>query len=131
VIHGDFGIHNLIFPSKGPPVPIDFELSRRDWRMNDLISAAGKHRLRGGAYDLESMRVFIEAYDERLPLAPSERELFAQIWSHYKLRAAVQYWNSYHLTEGPARKLQSALDSISQAREVLENPTPIQQLATT
>lgn len=128
VIHGDFGIHNLIFPAHEPPVPIDFELSRRDWRINDLISAAGKHRFRGGSYDLESMKTFMGAYDDELGLGDPERKLIAEAWAHYKLRAAVQYWNSYHLTEGPTRKLRSALDSLAQARQVLEDPDPVRRL---
>jgi Ser/Thr protein kinase RdoA (MazF antagonist) len=131
VIHGDFGIHNLIFPRNESPVPIDFELSRRDWRLNDLISATGKHRFKDGGYDVESMRVFINAYDEENQLLASERELMAEAWAHYKLRAAVQYWNSYHSTGGPARKLRSALDSISQADQVIENPEPIRLLVRT
>ncbi len=129
VIHGDFGIHNLIFPRNGDPVPIDFELSRRDRRINDLISATGKHRFKGGAYDIESMRVFARAYDGVYPLTDRERSLMAEAWAHYKLRAAVQYWNSYHSTNGPARKLRSALDSISQADQVISDPAPIRSLA--
>lgn len=129
VIHGDFGIHNLIFNPSAQPIPIDFELSRLDWRVNDLISALGKHRFNRNEYDFESMRTFMAEYDRRFPLADRERELFAEAWAHYKLRAAVQYWNSYHLTEGPARKLRSALDSIAQARWVLDNPDPIHDLA--
>lgn len=128
VIHGDYGIHNLIFPADRSPVPIDFELSRLDWRINDLISAAGKHRYRGGDYDLESMKTFLRAYDDRFRLDDQERKLMAEAWSHYKLRAAVQYWNSYHQTQGPTRKLRSALDSIAQARQVMADPDPIRQL---
>jgi Ser/Thr protein kinase RdoA (MazF antagonist) len=129
VIHGDFGIHNLIFPKGTAPVPIDFELSRRDWRLNDLISATGKHRFKDGSYDLESMKVFVASYDRRFPLTAGERRLLAEAWAHYKLRAAVQYWNSYHVTSGPIRKLRSAIDSLAQARQVLEDPGPVRALA--
>jgi Ser/Thr protein kinase RdoA (MazF antagonist) len=129
VIHGDFGIHNLIFPRGSEPVPIDFELSRRDWRINDLISAVGKHRYKGGDYDLESMRVFLQSYDRAFGLSASERGLMAETWAHYKLRAAVQYWNSYFLTGGPTRKLRSALDSMAQAEGVIDDPSQIRSLA--
>lgn len=128
VIHGDFGIHNLIFPPKSPPVPIDYELSRRDWRVNDLISATGKHRFKDGSYDRQAMRVFLKAYEQSSPLTEEERAVMPMAWAHYKLRAAVQYWNSYHQTDGPIRKLRSALDSMSQAQEVLDDPNSIRSL---
>lgn len=129
VIHGDYGIHNLLFPRAGSPTPIDFELSRLDWRINDLISAVGKHRFKGQRYDFESMRTFMAAYDGSYPLSEQERALFVEAWRFYKLRAAVQYWNSYFQTNGPARKLRSALDSIKQADWVRDHPEAVRDLA--
>jgi glycosyltransferase involved in cell wall biosynthesis/Ser/Thr protein kinase RdoA (MazF antagonist) len=132
VIHGDYGLHNLLFQLDGQPpcaVPVDFELSRLDWRINDLISALGKYRYRGGHYDFESMQTFVAAYAAAFPLTDEEVRLLPEAWRLYKLQAAVQYWNSYFETDGPARKLESALDSIEQAHWVLDRPAIISQLA--
>jgi Ser/Thr protein kinase RdoA (MazF antagonist) len=129
VIHGDFGLHNLLFRAAGPAVPVDFELSRVDLRVNDLISVLGKHRYTGGTYDLESMQVFMAAYSALAPLTADERRWFSRSWCRYKLEAGVQYWISYFDTDGPTRKLRSALDSIEQARQVADRPETIAALA--
>jgi Ser/Thr protein kinase RdoA (MazF antagonist) len=128
VIHGDFGMHNLIFPPLGDPVPLDFEVARLDWRVNDLISALGKYRYGGGTYDLESMETFIRAYADVLPFTADELRLLPPAWRLYRLRAAVQYWNSYFETDGPVRKLGSALHAIGQSRWVVDHPEAIRRL---
>jgi Ser/Thr protein kinase RdoA (MazF antagonist) len=128
VVHGDYGLHNLVFPRVDLAVPVDFELARFDWRLFDLISVLGKHRYRGGHYDLESMLAFLGAYSRTYALTPDERLLLPEAWKLYKLQAAVQYWNSYFETDGPVRKLAAALDSIAQADLVAEHPAIIHRL---
>jgi len=128
VIHGDYGLHNLLY-SRGVAIPVDFEVARLDWRVNDLVSALGKHRYRGGHYDFESMEVFARAYGAVYPLTAIEQEKFADAWRLYKLQAAVQYWNGYFQTNGPVRKLASAVDSIEQASWVEENSPVLGDLA--
>jgi len=128
IIHGDYGIHNLLFQRGGRATPVDFELSRLDWRLNDLISAMVKHRYTGGHYDFESMRTFMEAYSAEFPLSEDERLRFAEAWRLYKLQQAVQYWNSYFETDGPVRKLASAVDSIEQSDWVVEHREAISAL---
>ncbi len=127
VIHGDYGLHNLIYRADRA-IPVDFEVSRLDWRVNELVSVLGKHRYRGGRYDLESMRTFMTAYANVFPLTPDERSLFPEVWRSYKLQAAVQYWNSYFETGGPTRKLASAIDSIEQSKWVVDHPGVIHGL---
>ncbi len=58
-----------------------------------------------------------------------EQTLLPDIWRLYKLQSAVQYWNSYVETDGPIRKLDSALDAIEQAQWVTEHPEAIERLA--
>jgi Ser/Thr protein kinase RdoA (MazF antagonist) len=128
VVHGDYGLHNLVFPRPDLAVPVDFELSRLDWRLFDLISVLGKHRYRGGHYDLESMATLLAAYTEEFRLTPDERRLLPEAWRLYKLHAAVQYWRSYFDTAGPVRKLESALDSIAQADLIAEHPGLVRHL---
>ena len=128
VVHGDYGLHNLVFPYPDLAVPVDFELSRLEWRLFDLISVLGKHRYRGGRYDLESMVTLLGAYSTEFALTPDERRLLPDAWRLYKLQAAVQYWNSYFETNGPVRKLVSSLDSIAQADLVAEHPEIVRRL---
>jgi Ser/Thr protein kinase RdoA (MazF antagonist) len=128
VIHGDYGVHNLLFRSGDRAVPVDFELSRLDLRLNDIVSALVKYRYTGGVYDLISMETFLTAYAEVFPFTDAELDLLEPVWRSYKLQAAVQYWNSYFETAGPTRKLRSALDSIDQARWVAARPDVVDRL---
>jgi hypothetical protein len=73
-------------------------------------------------YDFESIQWFLEAYHAEFPLSADEWRLFPQVWRFYKLQGAVQYWNSYFETKGPARKLISARDAIAQADWVSNHP---------
>ncbi|MEN8198403.1 MAG: phosphotransferase, partial [Pseudomonadota bacterium] len=37
VIHGDFGIHNMLFHDNESATLLDFELARLEWRLSDLV----------------------------------------------------------------------------------------------
>lgn len=115
IIHGDYGLHNLLFRRDGTATPLDFELARLEWRLSDLVSCLAKLRYAHTAYDFESMQCFMEAYQAEYPLSADEWRFLPQVWRFYKLQAAVQYWNSYFETGGPTRKLVSARDAVDQA----------------
>lgn len=129
VIHGDYGLHNLIFQPGGVAIPVDFESSRLDWRLDDLISALAKYRFSAGLYDLEAMETFIRAYAAEYPLTANELDVLTDAWRFKKVRSAVRYWNSFFETGGPAEKLEKALNSISQADWVAEHPHVIGKLS--
>ena len=67
VVHGDYGLHNLLFPSPGQAVVVDFESARLDWRVNDLVSALGKYRRRDRQHDTQAMETFLRAYVAAVP----------------------------------------------------------------
>jgi Ser/Thr protein kinase RdoA (MazF antagonist) len=115
VIHGDYGLHNLLFQKDGTVTPVDFELARLEWRLSDLVSCLSRFRYAEGPYDFESIGWFVAAYDAELPLSDDEWRLFPLVWRFYKLQGAVQYWSSYFETGGPARKLAAARDAAEQA----------------
>jgi Ser/Thr protein kinase RdoA (MazF antagonist) len=128
VIHGDFGLHNLLFAPDGTAVPVDFEVARLDHRVNDLISAAGKFRTGDAEYDEEAIETFYRGYAVAWPLSEAELDRFADAWRRYRLRAAVQYWNSYFETDGPVRKLRSAIAAIEQASWPERHPDALERL---
>lgn len=115
VIHGDYGLHNLLFQRDGTVTPVDFELARLEWRLSDLVSCLSRLRYSAGPYDFPSIQWFLQAYHAEYPLSDDERQLFPLVWRYYKLQGAVQYWGSYFETGGPARKLISARDAVEQA----------------
>ncbi len=131
VIHGDYGLHNLLFSKDGVVMPLDFELARLEWRLSDLVSCLSRLRYskRGEvAYDFESMHWFMEGYQSEYPLSGDEWQLLPQVWRFYKMQGAVQYWNSYFQTRGPTRKLVSARDAMNQADWALSHPDRLLQL---
>ena len=133
VIHGDYGLHNLLFQKDGTITPVDFELARLEWRLSDLVSCLSRYRYgkhREVVYDFESMQWFMEGYQAVYPLSADEWQLFPQVWRFYKLQGAVQYWNSYFQTSGPVRKLRSARDAISQVDWVRQHPERLLELNT-
>lgn len=128
VIHGDYGLHNLLFGKGGTITPVDFELARLEWRLSDLVSCLSRFRYGGGAYDFESIRWFVEAYHAEHPLTSDERRRLPLVWRFYKLQGAVQYWSAYFETNGPARKLISARDAIEQAEWTARQPEALRAL---
>jgi Ser/Thr protein kinase RdoA (MazF antagonist) len=122
LIHGDYGIHNLIYQSLDRATPVDFELCRLEWRLSDLVSVVSKFRYKDGSYDLESIKCFLHAYQDEFPIPAEEWSLFPQVWQYYKLMKAVQYWSSYFETQGPARKLRSSQHELERATWAIENP---------
>jgi Ser/Thr protein kinase RdoA (MazF antagonist) len=128
IIHGDYGLHNLIFQGPDRATPVDFELARLEWRLSDLVSVVSKFRYGGGSYDFESIRQFMRAYQGEYPIGDGEWELFPLVWKHYKLVKAVQYWSSYFETGGPTRKLTSARDEVGQAAWAINNPRSVSEL---
>jgi Ser/Thr protein kinase RdoA (MazF antagonist) len=121
VIHGDYGLHNLLFTSLDSAVAVDFELSRLEWRMSDLVSVVSKFRYKDGSYDFEAITCFMHAYQAEYPITDEEWKHFPLIWKIYKLMKAVQYWSSYFETNGPVRKLFSSRDEIERASWALKN----------
>ena len=110
---------------------MDFELARLDWRVNDLVSTLGKHRFAGSGYDIAPMEGFLAGYAPEFPLTSDELALLSDAWQLYRLRAAVQYWNSYFQTDGPTSRLRSALQAIDQAAWIADHPEAIARLRRT
>jgi Ser/Thr protein kinase RdoA (MazF antagonist) len=122
IIHGDFGLHNIIFQGADHATPMDFELARLEWRLSDLVSCISKLRNRKGDYDKDSVTEILAAYQDEFPISEEEWQWFPFVWKYYKLAKAVQYWISYFETNGPAHKLALARDAVDQSTWLSEHP---------
>ncbi len=122
IIHGDYGLHNLVFPKNAPVTVLDFETARLEWRLSDLVSALSRLRFKNGSYDFETIKSFLRGYTSVFPIGADEWKWLPDVWRFYKLRSAIIYWNSYFETGGPARKLISARDAVQQADWVIQHP---------
>lgn len=107
VIHGDFGLHNLIFKSDGNVALIDFELARLEWRLSDLVITLPRLRA-------SSQAVFLNAYHTECPLSSDEWHYLPEVWQLRMLQGAVQYWNNY-FELGDTRRLAGARHRLEQA----------------
>ena len=128
IIHGDYGLHNIVFHRSGIVTPIDFESSRLEWRLSDLVSALSRLRYRNGVYNFESIRSFLTGYRSVYAIGEEEWQFLPLVWRFHKLRASLIYWNSYFETGGPARKLISARDAVGQADWAMKNPDMLLRL---
>ncbi|MBP1703721.1 MAG: family glycosyltransferase, partial [Chloroflexi bacterium] len=107
VIHGDFGLHNLLFKSDGNIALIDFELARLEWRLSDLVITLPRLRA-------SSQAVFLKAYHTEFPLSSDEWHYLPEVWQLRMLQGAVQYWNNY-FELGDNRRLAGARQRLEQA----------------
>jgi Ser/Thr protein kinase RdoA (MazF antagonist) len=128
IIHGDYGLHNLVVQSLNRATPVDFELARLEWRLSDLASCLSKMRTDVGTYDFESMYCFMRAYRAVFPISAEEWRYFPDVLKFYRLMGAIQYWKSYFETNGPARKLAAARDALEQSSWAREYPREVREL---
>ena len=129
VIHGDYGLHNLMFQGFDLVVPLDFELSRLDWRLNDLIHVfAGYLGVRGDERDVRTMEVFARAYASEFPLRTEEERVLFEAWRLSTLQSAVRHWHSSFQTDRPTAQLASAVRSIDRANWVVRHPDVVRRL---
>lgn len=110
VIHGDHGIHNVIVRKDGTFVLHDFELSRLDWRLIDLVIVLSRVSLRDG-------RPFLDGYDAAAGSPAGERRFLPEVWEHYRLCGAVQSWSTYERL-GDDRRLATARARVDEADQI-------------
>lgn len=120
IIHGDYGLHNLLFHGDGTVTVHDFELARLEWRLVDLIIVLSR-------LDEAQSRTFMAAYAAEFPLTDEEWQLLPQVWQYYRLRGAVQYWHNHFVMYGRNR-LTAAQKRIQGADWTLQNPSKLWQL---
>jgi Ser/Thr protein kinase RdoA (MazF antagonist) len=115
VIHGDYGIHNILFRREETPILHDFELSRSDWRLIDIVTVLSRVEARlAGA--------FLEGYDDVAGPPGDEWQSLSDVWQFYRLSGAVQSWFTYaRLGEG--RRLATARRRVEEADRISEDGT--------
>jgi Ser/Thr protein kinase RdoA (MazF antagonist) len=110
LIHGDYGVHNLLFRSDGTAVVTDFELARRDWRLIDLIIVLSRIPIDRG-------QSFVAGYRQREAIADDEWRHLSDVWQHYKLTGAIRSWHN-HFTHGGEQRLATARARVAEADRV-------------
>ena len=118
VIHGDYGFHNLIFHDGPELTVLDFELSRIEWRMYDIVMVLTRAWRSGMWKEFPTrMRAFLAGYESEYPLDRIERQFFDQIWTMQNLQLAVKNWDSYFKTGFRLDRLSRATNALTVARD--------------
>lgn len=112
VIHGDFGIHNILFRGDGAAVLHDFELARLDWRLIDVAAVLSRSSVEDG-------RAFLAGYRAVDVVPADEWRLLPQVWEYYRLAGAVQSWRNF-AEFGGVERLRTARRRIEEAARVAD-----------
>jgi len=110
VIHGDYGIHNLLVHRDGSLTLHDFELARLDWRLIDLVAVLSRISPRCG-------KAFLDGYDAVSGTSGEERRFLSEVWQHYRLCGAVGSWSTY-ARFGDERRLLTARRRVEEADRI-------------
>jgi glycosyltransferase involved in cell wall biosynthesis/Ser/Thr protein kinase RdoA (MazF antagonist) len=129
VIHGDYGLHNVVIRPDGVVVPIDLELARLDRRLNELILILGKHvDATGGLPDVGLVRALLVAYGSVFPLTDDERRSIDSAWRYQRLTSAVRFWLSAKESDAPEARIRAANMAIDRAGWIDEHPALVDEL---
>jgi Ser/Thr protein kinase RdoA (MazF antagonist) len=107
MIHGDYGVHNLLFRRDGVAVVTDFELARREWRLVDLIIVLSRISFDRG-------QAFLAGYREQAAIPADEWRYLSDVWQHYRLTGAIHSWHN-HLIHGGEQRLATARARVAEA----------------
>jgi Ser/Thr protein kinase RdoA (MazF antagonist) len=115
MIHGDVGLHNILFRRDGSATLLDFELARLDWRMIDIVtvlSRAGTRLAHG----------FLAGYEDVAGPPGDDWRFLPDVWQFYRLSGAVRSWRTYTLL-GDGRRLTTARGRVEEADRISEGGT--------
>lgn len=130
VIHGDFGLHNVLVVRDGTVVPVDLELARLDLRAHDLVLTIGKLRdARAAAPDVEAIEAFARGYAAATatPLTEPELARLPELWRRYHLASAIRAWDLFEGT-GRADRRDAAARALDRAGWLDARPDVVERL---
>jgi len=115
VIHGDYGLHNVVFRADDA-VPIDFELSRLDLRVSELVLFLARVvDAAPGSPDLGAWDALASGYSRVESLTTDEREAFGRVWRLQQLTSAVRNWQTSETAADPRVRIATAVRCLDRA----------------
>lgn len=128
VVHGDFGLHNLVFASHDVAVPVDFELARLDWRLTDLVMGLARLGPTRTSWHLPAIEAFMAAYTRREPLDVDEVACLGAVWRVVRLQAAVRAADAAMRGADADRRWQAALSAVHEVDWLDANPRMLRRV---
>jgi Ser/Thr protein kinase RdoA (MazF antagonist) len=110
VIHGDFGLHNLLFTPTGTPVVHDFELARRDRAIIDIVIVVSR-------LPLGLRPVVLESFRASRPEMTAELDHLGAVWEQHRIEGAIRSWRNY-VDLGSETRIATALRRAREAESV-------------
>jgi Ser/Thr protein kinase RdoA (MazF antagonist) len=121
IIHGDYGAYNLIFQEGKLVAVVDFECSRLDWRLREVVAALYRFsRTRAKIMDTQIALYFFKEYEKFAPTAPIAIDLMPLMFEFVFLRNAILNWSRY-LESGTQGRYSRARQSLMQAQWARNN----------
>ena len=117
IIHGDYGPYNILFKGNKIIAVIDFELSRLDWRITELVYALPRFAETRLGFDFNKVNCLIDSYRSIYRIDNIELQLIPRIWKYFRLKRCIVCWSRYY-ESGQSYWLDLALDNLQRA-EVL------------
>jgi Ser/Thr protein kinase RdoA (MazF antagonist) len=128
-IHGDYGHYNVMVKPGHPLVVIDFDFTRLDWRLIDIIATLSSSTQTSDQFweeNLHKMVLTFKAYTSENELDDNELHYLPQIWQYVLLRRVIMCWDRYR-DRGEMSNLNEAqrrlerLDWVNRHKEDLVN----------
>ncbi|HUP76700.1 MAG TPA: phosphotransferase [Acidimicrobiales bacterium] len=116
VIHGDYGLHNLLFRADGTAVVHDFELARVDYRLADLAAVLSRS-------ESHPTSAFVDSYRAESAITGHEWDHLSEVWERHRLCGAVRSWENFS-RYGDPRRLHTARRRIDEAATVRTSGVP-------
>lgn len=98
IIHADYGPFNLLFRENGPAIVLDFEISRLDWRVTEIIYAWHRFGYDRLGFRLHKMKWLLDAYQTHFPLTGDELQLIPTVWEYLHRWQTILNWHRYSET---------------------------------
>jgi Ser/Thr protein kinase RdoA (MazF antagonist) len=108
IIHADYGPYNILVRRGAPPVVLDFEMVRLDWKVVDLVRALYRFTHGRLGFDTDKMRCFVTAYCRESSLHPAERWWAPVVWRYTLVRQALLHWAEGR--DAPTKTAESKLE---------------------
>lgn len=95
MIHKDFGQANVLYTQQDSPVIIDFEISRMDWKIIDLIDGWVNFCKGRSELSFDKMKTFYNAYNDTVRLNENELAFIPVIWNFLNITKCILFLNKY------------------------------------
>ena len=115
IIHADYGPYNLLFRDNGPPIVLDFEMARLDWRVTELIDVWYRFCYDKLGFKINKMKYLLEAYQIHFPLTKDELYYIPDVWKFWNIWRCILNWHNYCETQSDVAlaKAQQNLDFVN------------------